>query len=470
MKKIITFFFLSIILILPNTYTASAKPEYSYKWISQSNYLNLYPKETARLWVLIENTGTKNWDKNIPIHLGTSNPLDRKSDFYDSTDWLSNNRSAWLTDDTIIKPGERAVFMFNIVAPAKTGKYQEYFRPVIEGVSWLEDYGIFWEINIQSPDNTAGTPHNPEEEYQTDGIYRSELIYQESPVLSLKQGETKSLTIQIKNTGTATWHNTGLSPIRLGTSEPWDRSSTFYNSSWISQNRLSTISENDVNPSEIASYKITLKVPDSTVPGYYEEKFQSVAENVTWFMDYNIVYKISVRSSDSKYGELISNDDVDQFVDSGVQITITDLNSQRSMRVQTIGMDHWHADVFPLAKSDTDLIRDIYNFRNEFIPWCNGDDWILWQPNAVTVQIDSDPSHRTIAAAMVGCPHDVDGGNTVNEFPGHFCLHFLNSMQHGKNETDCSFQKMVQKAGGNPNWATYGQATPCWNPCVGGGC
>ncbi len=469
MKKIITLFSIITLLLINNSYV-TASPEYSYKWISQSDYLTLYPKENARLWVLIENTGSKTWDSNVPIHLGTSNPNDRNSDFYQAGDWLSPNRPAWLTDDTVIHPGDRAVFMFEITAPTKPGIYKEYFQPVVEGVNWLEDYGIYWQLTVKSPEETAGTPHNPEENYQTDGIYRSELINQESPTLSLTQGETKTLKIQIKNTGTATWHNTGNAPVRLGTGHPWDRTSIFQDSSWLSLNRVATINENDINPSEIATYTIKLHVPDNATPGFYEEKFESVAENVTWFMDYNITYKITVKSSNSIYGELIPNDEVDKFLDSGVQITITDLASQRSMRVQALGMDHWHSDVVPIDKSDTVLIRDIYNFRGEFIPWCGGNDWILWKPNAVTVQIDSDPLHRTIAAAMVGCPHDVDGGNTVNEFPGHFCLHFLDSMQHGKSEPDCSFQKMVQKAGGNPNWSTYGQSTPCWNPCVGGGC
>lgn len=466
-KHILTII-LTIIISFPAI--SFAKPEYSYKWISQSNYVTLYPEESARLWVLVENTGNASWNKDIPIHLGTSNPLDRPSDFFVASDWLSTNRAAWLTDDTTIKPGERAVFMFNIVAPTKPGIYQEFFRPVVEGINWLEDYGIYWEINVKSPEETAGTPHNPQENYQTDGIYRSELVYQESPSLTLKQGESKTLKIEIKNVGTATWHNIGQAPVRLGTGNPWDRTSIFQDKSWLASNRVTVINENNIDPSETASYTLTLHVPDNAIPGYYEEKFESVAENVSWFKDFNITYKISVKSSNPIYGEIISNDDVDQFVSSGVQMTITDIASQRNMRVQAIGMDHWHSDVFPIDKAGTDLIRDIYNFRDEFIPWCDGDDWILWKPNAVTVQIDSDPLHRSIAAAMVGCPHDVDGGNTINEFPGHFCLHFLNSMQHGKSETDCSFQKMVQKAGGNPNWATYGQSAPCWNPCIGGGC
>jgi hypothetical protein len=470
MKKIVTFVLMFLAIYFYSIPVTHANSDYSYKWISQSDYLDLYPEQTARLWVLVENTGTKTWDNTVPIHLGTSNPLDRNSDFYKPSDWISANRPAWLTDNTIIKPGDRAVFMFEVTAPKTPGVYQEYFRPVVENASWLEDYGIFWQINVKSIESSAGIPHDPDQNYSTNGIYRSELVSQETPKFTIAQGETKKLNIQIKNVGTATWHNTGNNPIHLGTGDPWDRYSIFTNSNWPSVNRAATINENNINPSDIASYTLTLQAPANAKLGTYIEKFESVAENISWFMDYNITYEITVKSSDPKYGEIIKNDDIDQFLSSGDTISITDLASGKAMTVQTLGMDHYHADVAPIDTSGTDLIRDIYNFRDEFIPWCDGDDWILWKPNAVTVQISSDPQKRKIAAAMVGCPHDVDGGITNNNFPGHFCLHFFESMQHGKETPDCSFQKMVQKAGGNPDYSTYGQAEACWNPCVTGDC
>lgn len=452
---------------IPNPVHAS---EFSYKWISQSSYPSLFPDETTRIWMLLENTGTSTWDKSIPIHLATDRNQDRASDFYTANDWLSPNRPSWLTDETIIKPGERAVFMFVITAPKKPGVYREYFRPVIENVGWLDDYGIYWEITVKDPKNEALIPHDPEQNYSTDGIYRSELISQDSQSVVLKPGESKTLNIQIKNIGTATWHNLGSHPTRLATAQDWDRNSIFKDGNWLSANRVVNINENNIGPSQTASYSLTLKAPDNISPGIYNESFQSVCEGVTWFMDYNIKYQIIITSSDSTYGQLLSATQVDEFLDGNQYLTITDLANKKSMRVKTIGMDRWHADVVPLTLNDTQQIRDIYNFRKDFVPWCPGDDWTLWMPNAVTVQIDSDPLHRTIAAAIDGCAHDVDGGITDNGFPGHFDLHFLDSMMHGKEEVDCSFQKMVQKAAGNPDWSIYGQATPCWNPCVGGGC
>jgi len=471
MSKFIEYITISIIcLAVLFPAVSHAAPEYSYKWISQSSYIDLYPDETARLWVMIENTGTRTWDNTVPIHLGTSHGNDRASQFYTANDWLSPNRAAWLTDDTIIKPGERAVFMFDITAPTQSGSYKEYFQPVIEGISWLEDYGIYWEINVKSSISEPNVVHQPENNYGTDGIYRSELVSQDLSTLMIAQGSSQQVNIQIKNTGTATWYQDGEFPVRLGTGDPWDRSSIFHDNSWLSGNRVTTINEDRVDPAGIGSYTFTISVPSETKPGIYYEKFESVAENKTWFMDFNITFKITVYNPNPGYGQLLTNDQVDQFNGSGSIITITDLKTGQQMLVKALGMDHWHSDVVPLTPDDTQVIRNIWNFNGEFTPYCPGSDWILWQPDAVTVQIDTDPEHRTIAASIIGCPHDVDGGITDNGFPGHLCLHFLDSMQHGQSTPDCSFQKMIQKAAGNPDYRTFGQTAPCWNPCITGDC
>ncbi|MFA4930521.1 MAG: hypothetical protein WC570_01485 [Patescibacteria group bacterium] len=461
-------FFLLFPILLP--ISTHAQTEYSYKWISQSSYVQLYPEEETQFWVLIENTGQATWDKNLPIHLGTDRQPDRQSIFYDSSDWLTTNRAGELTEDTVVPPGGRAVFLFNIIAPNQPGTHREYFRPVIENVSWLEDYGIYWDITVKPKENETTIPNDSTDNYITDGSYRSQLLSPDVTQFTLAQGDSKNLHLQIKNVGTATWYNDGPSPIHLATARDWDRTSIFYNNSWLSQNRTTAINESNVPPSQNASYNLVLTAPTNAIPGIYSESFQSVAENITWFMDYDITYEITVRSSDPKYGEIVRNNTIDQFLSSGHQITITDLASGQSLQVKTISMDRWHADVVPLTTNDTAIIREIYNYYDDFHPGCTGDDWILWQPNAVTVQIDTDSQSRKIAASMDGCAHDVNGGITDNGFPGHFDLHFYESMMHGKEEFDCSFQKMVQKAAGNPNWPTYGQADPCWNPCVGGGC
>ncbi|WP_442594159.1 hypothetical protein [Neobacillus sp. D3-1R] len=89
-----------------------------------------------------------------------------------------------------------------------------------------------------------------------------------------------------------------------------------------------------------------------------------------------------------------------------------------------------HADVQPLTKEDTAIMKKIYN-----------GEW-SWKRRAIIV-IHKD---RWIAASMHGMPHG--GGALKNNFPGHFCIHFYGSTTHRTNAMDLSHKLMVLKAAG----------------------
>lgn len=122
---------------------------YSAKWVAQSPYPTLEIGETITLWVDFENIGTLPWHPNggNPVRLGTSRERDRVSRF--STDrWLNGNRAATISG--VVQPGEIGRFTFDITAPRtlSLGSQREYFQPVVEYVEWLEDYGVYWDINV----------------------------------------------------------------------------------------------------------------------------------------------------------------------------------------------------------------------------------------------------------------------------------------------------------------------------------
>lgn len=90
-----------------------------------------------------------------------------------------------------------------------------------------------------------------------------------------------------------------------------------------------------------------------------------------------------------------------------------------------------HADVQPLTKEDTAIMKQIYNGT-----WS-------WQRKAIAVQTED----QLLAASMHGMPHGGDG-IPDNNFPGHFCIHFLGSATHGSGNVDPEHQLMVYKAAG----------------------
>lgn len=108
--------------------------------------------------------------------------------------------------------------------------------------------------------------------------------------------------------------------------------------------------------------------------------------------------------------------------------TVTDVDTGISYRVIRSGGSN-HADCQPLTAQDTAKMKA-----------ARGGSW-NWNRRAIIVSIDG---HR-LAASQNGMPH---GNQTIydNNFPGHFCIHFLNSRTHGTNRVDAAHQSMVQKA------------------------
>jgi len=62
-----------------------------------------------------------------------------------------------------VGPGQVAWFQFALQAPTRPGTYRLGIRPLIEGTSWMEDYGVFWEITVLNADGSLprATPPSP---------------------------------------------------------------------------------------------------------------------------------------------------------------------------------------------------------------------------------------------------------------------------------------------------------------------
>ncbi|HEX7260089.1 MAG TPA: hypothetical protein VF272_04130 [Candidatus Saccharimonadia bacterium] len=121
-------------LISQYAYTNSAKT-------TPINLANLTPGQNAYVGIVARNTGSSTWYRTgaYPIDLGTSRPLDRISAFT-AAGWLGGARPARMVE-TAVAPGQNATFEFNFNASA-AGTYREYFTPVAEGITWMNDIGL----------------------------------------------------------------------------------------------------------------------------------------------------------------------------------------------------------------------------------------------------------------------------------------------------------------------------------------
>jgi len=114
----------------------------------------------------------------------------------------------------------------------------------------------------------------------------------------------------------------------------------------------------------------------------------------------------------------------------GKVATVTDVDTGIKYRVIRKGGSN-HADCQPLTAQDTANMLRAY-----------GGSW-SWTRHAIIVEVDG----RRLAASQNGMPH---GGQSIynNNFPGHFCIHFLNSRTHGTNRVDEAHQAAARKAAG----------------------
>jgi hypothetical protein len=125
---------------------------YHASWSAQSADPTVTIGATAKLVVALKNTGSRGWTNDATgqhVVIGTNDPQDSdRSEL--AGDWLSANRLTSTTTD-YVGPGEVGWFEFTVRAPAAAGDYRLALRGVVDGVSWLEDEGIFFTIHANAP-------------------------------------------------------------------------------------------------------------------------------------------------------------------------------------------------------------------------------------------------------------------------------------------------------------------------------
>jgi hypothetical protein len=116
---------------------AAQTAEYSQKLDKSCCSMTLEPGDIASQSLSFTNTGTKTWFPSgaVAVRLGTSNPMDRSSPFFNPTDWAGPNRPTAL-DEAAVPPGKIGTFTWMLKAP-QPGSYREYYAPVAEGVTWM---------------------------------------------------------------------------------------------------------------------------------------------------------------------------------------------------------------------------------------------------------------------------------------------------------------------------------------------
>lgn len=138
------------------------EPTYGAELIDISIPESIGPGEEFTVEVTLMNTGDANWYSegsecsNHPyFNLGTDSDRDRESLFggekYAVDGWLAPNRVEMVEE--VVYPEETGTFTFTSSTPWGSIWYKEYFKPVVEGVGWLEDVEIELDILVDNAVN-----------------------------------------------------------------------------------------------------------------------------------------------------------------------------------------------------------------------------------------------------------------------------------------------------------------------------
>lgn len=327
--------------------------QYSAEFVEQSATATAASGEDRSVHVDYKNVGLNPWSNtgSNPVRLGTSHPRDHASPFYNAS-WPYQNRPGTfsgrvesdgsVTATDTIQPGETARFSFTMTTPPRFGSatLREYFRPLVEGVTWLEDYSKYIETNVP------------------DRFYRGQVTAKTDPPAVVQPGEANAVTADVKNVGTATWRNDTLYPMRLGTLHPKDHASPFYHTSWPYQNRPGTFagkvdggsvtSTTAIAPGETGRWSFQLKAPSKG--GTYTEHFSSLVEFFGWQRNLELNWTQTVPSTAYDY-QYVSKAPHFQFLAKDETKTIF-------IRFRNTGSATWRSDGANPIRLGTDRPRD----------------------------------------------------------------------------------------------------------------
>src|SRR5438093_2593640 len=162
--------------IPPPANVPSGLPGFHAAWYGQSGYPILCPGERATATVAYYNSGSFGWVRGRMgemAFLGTSDPVpghDQPSQLggdgqlgSPATGWPRYNRVAAQPAD-YVGPGQVAWFQFTVQAPSAPGTYLLFIRPVIEGATWMEDFGVYWLVSVNGPNTMELIPVTPTSE------------------------------------------------------------------------------------------------------------------------------------------------------------------------------------------------------------------------------------------------------------------------------------------------------------------
>ena len=244
-------------------------------WMSQTPVPAMQPASTTQATLVFRNTGTKTWTKGVAgsqVTLGVNGDSASFAALGMNVGWPSANRVA-VQNEASVGPGAVASFTFALKAPLSAGTVRIPLRPVVDGVAWLEDQGVYLPVT-------------------TVVDYHSRWVSQSAyPTLRLGQ-ISAPLSISFRNAGSMSWTRGILGQeARLAVNQD-NAQWAGLGVNWMSANRVAAQTESSVAPGGIATFTFQVRAPST--PGLYAIHLRPVIDGVTWMEDEGVFLYITV--------------------------------------------------------------------------------------------------------------------------------------------------------------------------------
>ncbi len=236
------------------------------------------PGEVKNIAVTFQNKGSQTWvnDGNGYISLYTYGPKYRASVF-DPGSWLSPSQVKRLSESTV-KTGAVGTISFTLKAPKTVGSYKETFALAAENLNWVSGGDFTFNITVAnktvSTPVVSATPSTPIAP-STSGIsgYSASIVTQSATKLKVLAKKPVSFSVVVKNTGTTTWKDVGITAPDLNMASG---ASDFRHASW--QGQQVVLLTQKVKPGETAAMQFFFTAPN--VNGISTAKFQIMADDL----------------------------------------------------------------------------------------------------------------------------------------------------------------------------------------------
>lgn len=265
----------SIVVATP----AAAVDGWHAAFVDQSPWPKLLPGATASYTVRFRNTGTETWTRGLAgrqANLGVNG--DDRAQSALGVGWPTPDRPAIQSESTVA-PGGIGTFTFAVRAPSTPGSYRLHLRPVIDGATWLEDYGVFLVID-------------------SDLAFHSQWVSQ-SPWPTVQAGSVSGPhTFTFRNAGTRPWRR-GVTneQANLGIVDD-DRSFATWAMDWPTADRVAVQTESEVAPGTPATFTFRFRAP--SVNGTYQIRLRPVIDGATWMEDQGVYLLVTVSGGASR--------------------------------------------------------------------------------------------------------------------------------------------------------------------------